>query len=75
MKQKDALLNEVACHRMELHQAREDREHYQQQVQSLAAEVSKYKELATNSSELEVTFFSFLFFSIYFAFLLDMNIF
>ncbi|MBA0785830.1 hypothetical protein Gotri_006815 [Gossypium trilobum] len=53
MKQKDALLNEVACLRMELHQTREDREHYQQQVQSLAAEVSKYKELATNSSELE----------------------
>ncbi|KAA3467520.1 kinesin-1 [Gossypium australe] len=53
MKQKDALLNEVACLRMELHKTREDREHYQHQVQSLAAEVSKYKELATNSSELE----------------------
>ncbi|XWS09869.1 hypothetical protein CRYUN_Cryun39dG0026600 [Craigia yunnanensis] len=53
MKQKDALLNEVACHRMELQQIRDDRDHYQQQVQSLAADVSKYKELATNSSELE----------------------
>ena len=60
MKQKDALLNEVACHRMELQQIRDDRDHYQQQVQSLAADVSKYKELATNSSELEVSFcFSF----------------
>ncbi|KAK8706089.1 hypothetical protein V6N13_049666 [Hibiscus sabdariffa] len=53
MKQKDSLLNEVACLRMELHQTKEDREHYQQQVQSLIAEVLKYKELATNSSELE----------------------
>ena len=57
MKQKDALLNEVACLRMELQQIRDDRDHYQQQVQSLAADVSKYKELATNSSELEVSFF------------------
>ncbi|KAE8703195.1 Kinesin-1 [Hibiscus syriacus] len=55
MKQKDSLLNEVACLRMELHQTKEDREHYQQQVQSLTADVSKYKELAANSSELEVT--------------------
>ncbi|XVF34094.1 hypothetical protein REPUB_Repub18cG0027700 [Reevesia pubescens] len=53
MKQEDALLNEVACLRMELHQTKDDRDHYQQQVQSLATEVSKYKELATNSSELE----------------------
>ncbi|KAK8527287.1 hypothetical protein V6N13_085130 [Hibiscus sabdariffa] len=53
MKQKDSLLNEVACLRMELHQTKEDREHHQQQVQSLTAEVSKYKELATSSSELE----------------------
>ncbi|XWS27903.1 hypothetical protein CRYUN_Cryun25bG0020100 [Craigia yunnanensis] len=53
MKQKDSLLNEVACLRMELQQIRDDRDHYQQQVLGLAAEVSKYKELATNSSELE----------------------
>ncbi|KAE8667313.1 Kinesin-3 [Hibiscus syriacus] len=38
---------------MELHQTKEDREHYQQQVQSLTTEVSRYKELATNSSELQ----------------------
>ncbi|EOY12618.1 Kinesin 3 isoform 4 [Theobroma cacao] len=53
MKQKDALVNEVACLRMELRQIRDDRDLYQQQVQTLTAEVSKYKELATNSSELE----------------------
>ncbi|XP_022716966.1 kinesin-like protein KIN-14N [Durio zibethinus] len=53
MKQKDALLNEVACLRMELHQTKDDRDRYQQQAQSLVAEASKYKELATNSSELE----------------------
>ncbi|KAE8704048.1 Kinesin-1 [Hibiscus syriacus] len=53
MKQKDSLLNEVACLRMELYQTKESGEHYQQQVQSLTAEVSKYKELATSSSELE----------------------
>ncbi|XVF04009.1 hypothetical protein REPUB_Repub05bG0043500 [Reevesia pubescens] len=53
MKQKDALLNEVACLRMELHQIKDDRDRYQQQAQSLVGEVSKYKELATNSSELE----------------------
>ncbi|XVE50512.1 hypothetical protein DITRI_Ditri01bG0168100 [Diplodiscus trichospermus] len=53
MKQKDALLNEVACLRMELQQIKDDRDHYQQQVQSLAADISKYKELASSSSELE----------------------
>ncbi|MBA0865844.1 hypothetical protein Goshw_015919, partial [Gossypium schwendimanii] len=53
MKQKDALLNEVACLRMELHQIKDDRDQYQQQAQSLAVEASKYKELATNSSGLE----------------------
>ncbi|KAL4332972.1 hypothetical protein GQ457_07G013820 [Hibiscus cannabinus] len=53
MKQKDDLLNEVACLRMELHQIKDDRDQYQRQAQSLADEVSKYKELATNSSELE----------------------
>ncbi|GMI63705.1 kinesin 3, KINESIN-LIKE PROTEIN IN ARABIDOPSIS THALIANA C [Hibiscus trionum] len=53
MKQKDALQNEVACLRMELHQIKDDRDQYQRQAQSLADEVSKYKELATNSSELE----------------------
>ncbi|OMP04518.1 hypothetical protein COLO4_09555 [Corchorus olitorius] len=53
MKQKDALVNEVACLRMELRQIKDDRDNYQQQVQSLTSEVSKYKELATNSSELE----------------------
>ncbi|XVF70519.1 hypothetical protein PTKIN_Ptkin11bG0168100 [Pterospermum kingtungense] len=53
MKQKESLLNEVACLRMELQQMRDDRDRYQQQVQSLAAEATKYKELATNSSELE----------------------
>lgn len=60
MKQKEALLNEVACLRMELHQIKDDRVQYQQQAQSLAVEASKYKELATNSSGLEVCFcFSF----------------
>ncbi|KAG8492556.1 hypothetical protein CXB51_009980 [Gossypium anomalum] len=53
MKQKEALLNEVACLRMELHQIKDDRDQYQQQAQSLAVEASKYKELATNSSGLE----------------------
>ncbi|XVF77656.1 hypothetical protein PTKIN_Ptkin14bG0064700 [Pterospermum kingtungense] len=53
MKQKDGLLNEVACLRMEQQQIRDDRDHYKQQVQSLAADVSKYKEMATSSNELE----------------------
>ncbi|KAK8643900.1 hypothetical protein V6N13_013177 [Hibiscus sabdariffa] len=53
MKQKDDLLNEVACLRMELYQIKDDRDQYQQQAQSLADEVLKYKELATNTSELE----------------------
>ncbi|KAE8732180.1 Kinesin 3 isoform 2 [Hibiscus syriacus] len=55
MKEKDALMKEVACLRMELHQIKDDRDQYQQQEQSLAVEVSNYKELATNSSELEIS--------------------
>ncbi|XP_044487393.1 kinesin-like protein KIN-14N isoform X2 [Mangifera indica] len=53
MKQKDALVHEVACLRVELQQVRDDRDRQLSQVQALTAEVNNYKELATNSSELE----------------------
>ncbi|XP_031270349.1 kinesin-like protein KIN-14N [Pistacia vera] len=53
MKQKDALVHEVACLKVELQQVRDDRDRQLSQVQALTAEVDRYKELATNSSELE----------------------
>ncbi|XP_044472709.1 kinesin-like protein KIN-14M isoform X2 [Mangifera indica] len=58
MKQKDALVHEVAFLRVELQKAREDRDSQIAQVQALMAEVNKYKELAANSSELEARCFS-----------------
>lgn len=54
MKQKDALVHEVACLRVELQQVRDDRDRQLSQVQALTSEVIKYKELATSSEELEV---------------------
>lgn len=56
MKQKDALVHEVACMRVQLQQVRDDRDHQLSQVQALTAEVIKYKELAVSSEELEVCF-------------------
>ncbi|KAK4484414.1 hypothetical protein RD792_006993, partial [Penstemon davidsonii] len=44
MKQKEALGSEVACLRGDLQQVRDDRDRQLSQVQSLSAEVEKYKE-------------------------------
>lgn len=65
MKHKEALVKEVGCLRGELQQVREDRDRHLLQVQSLSAEVTKYKEctgksfaeldnLTIKSNELEV---------------------
>lgn len=56
MRQKDALVHEVASMRVELQQVRDDRDHQLSQVQALTAEVIKYKELAVSSEDLEVCF-------------------
>lgn len=56
MRQKDALVHEVASMRVELQRVRDDRDHQLSQVQALTAEVIKYKELAVSSEDLEVCF-------------------
>ncbi|KAH9803277.1 kinesin-like protein KIN-14N [Citrus sinensis] len=53
MRQKDALVHEVASMRVELQQVRDDRDHQLSQVQALTAEVIKHKELAVSSEDLE----------------------
>ncbi|GAV87783.1 Kinesin domain-containing protein [Cephalotus follicularis] len=53
IKQKDALINEVASLRVELQQVGDDRDCQLSKGQALTAEVIKYKELATDSEELE----------------------
>ncbi|KAL0000964.1 hypothetical protein SO802_014745 [Lithocarpus litseifolius] len=66
IKQKDALVNEAACLRAELHQVRDDRDRLQSQAQALTTDMVKYKEssekysaeldiLTTRTSELEAT--------------------
>ncbi|XP_022877512.1 kinesin-like protein KIN-14N [Olea europaea var. sylvestris] len=66
IKQKEALGNEVVCLRGDLQQVRDDRERQLSQVQSLSAEVERYKEftgksfveidnLTVKSNELEST--------------------
>ncbi|KAH0987050.1 hypothetical protein GBA52_014227 [Prunus armeniaca] len=49
IKQRDSLVNEVACLRMELQQVRDDRDRHQLQVQTLTAEYTKYKESTEKS--------------------------
>lgn len=68
VKQKEALSSEIGCLRGDLQQVREDRDRQLAQVQTLTAEVDKYKErtgkslaeldsLTSKSNELEVHFF------------------
>ncbi|GLT83486.1 hypothetical protein SLE2022_017730 [Rubroshorea leprosula] len=58
IKQKDALVNEVASLRIKLQQVKDDRDQQQLDVQRLTAEIAKTKELANNSNELEAKCFS-----------------
>lgn len=44
VRQKEALVSEVACLRIDLQQVREDRDRQLLQVQALSSEVLKYKE-------------------------------
>ncbi|KAM1150078.1 hypothetical protein FF1_030678 [Malus domestica] len=53
IKQRDALVNEVASLRMELQQVRDDRDRHKLQVQTLTAEYTTYKE-STEKSSFEV---------------------
>ncbi|KAL3821537.1 hypothetical protein ACJIZ3_007442 [Penstemon smallii] len=52
MKQKEALGSEVACLRGDLQQVRDDRDRQLSQVQSLSAEVEKYKEHSGKSASM-----------------------
>lgn len=49
IKQKEALVNEVGCLRGELQQVRDDRDRQLLHVQTLTAELVKYKETAGKS--------------------------
>lgn len=73
IKQRDSLVNEVACLRMELQQVRDDRDRHQLQMQTLTAEYTKYKEstekscfdldnLTSKKDELEVVYIILSFF-------------
>lgn len=50
IKQKELLVNELKCIRVELQQVREDRDRQVTQVQALTADVEKYKEFSGKSA-------------------------
>lgn len=51
MKQKDSLVNELACLRVELQQVRDDRDRHVKEIQELKDDVVKYKEYTGKSCE------------------------